>query len=368
VHAEVYLHAVLLLELKVLLPQGVDTVNHDLDKLDLGVAKTMLVGDVISVTSLATRLASGTSGLDSELLASSLQLVNTLLGPAGKVNVDRSSHTSTKIGGAGVDITVTGIQSKVLSRLGLDRVTNSLDTTGQTFKDTLDVATLLHGDDSGLILLIDPEQEGLGLIVEDTSALGPVTLHTGNLKVSITRHEEEVVINKLLADSLIHASQGVVGTSKVTGQLGQSRAHQLLNVNSLLLGDTGRQTETINVAANTDSGGVNRHLRVNVAIDLGGVHVRGVLSIGRDAVVLLNQRVKDNGKVLVGVPATSIDTTVLVVKLNGAGASLGQGESAGLGLDVLQLVPFLLGDVLGHKGVLRLDFREFSGHLTLLEL
>merc|ERR1719260_423393 len=107
--------------------------------------------------------------------------------------------------------------------------------------------------------------------MEDTSALRPVTLHTSNLKVSITRHEQEVVINKLLADSLIHASQGVVGTSKVTGQLGQSRAHQLLNVNSLLLGDSGGQTESINVATNTDSGGVDRHLRVNVTVDLGGI-------------------------------------------------------------------------------------------------
>ena len=40
---------VLLLELEVLLPQGVDGVNHDLDQLNLGVAETVLVGDVISV-------------------------------------------------------------------------------------------------------------------------------------------------------------------------------------------------------------------------------------------------------------------------------------------------------------------------------
>ena len=44
------LHAVLLLELQILLPQGVHTVNHDLDKLNLGVSKTMLVGDVIGVS------------------------------------------------------------------------------------------------------------------------------------------------------------------------------------------------------------------------------------------------------------------------------------------------------------------------------
>jgi hypothetical protein len=41
---------VLLLPLEILLVQGVDTVNHDLDKLDLGVTQTVLVGNVISAT------------------------------------------------------------------------------------------------------------------------------------------------------------------------------------------------------------------------------------------------------------------------------------------------------------------------------
>ena len=39
----------LLLELEVLLPESVDSVNHDLDKLHLGVAETVLVRDVIGV-------------------------------------------------------------------------------------------------------------------------------------------------------------------------------------------------------------------------------------------------------------------------------------------------------------------------------
>jgi len=82
-----------------------------------------------------------------------------------------------------------------------------------------------------------------------------------------------------------------------------------------------------------------------------------------DSVVLLDQGVKDNREVLVGVPVTSVDSTVLVVELNGAGSSLGQGEATGLGLDVLDFVPSLLGDVLGHQGVGRLDDGEFSGHL-----
>jgi hypothetical protein len=41
---------VLLLELQILLVEGVDTVDHGLDKLDLRVAKTVLVGDVVGGT------------------------------------------------------------------------------------------------------------------------------------------------------------------------------------------------------------------------------------------------------------------------------------------------------------------------------
>jgi hypothetical protein len=40
---------VLLLQLDILLPEGVDTVNHGLDETDLGVSETMLVGDVVGV-------------------------------------------------------------------------------------------------------------------------------------------------------------------------------------------------------------------------------------------------------------------------------------------------------------------------------
>jgi len=358
----VNLHAVLLLEFQVFLVQSVDTVNHGLDKLDLGVSQSVLVGDVISVSGLATRFTTGATGLDSEFLAPLLQSWETLLGPSGEVNVDRGPHASTQVGGAGVDVAELLRQLEVLARLSLDTVLDSLDATGQPLEDTLDITTLLHGDDTSLILLIDPDQEGLSLVVEDATALGPVTLHTSNLQVPVARHEQEVVVNELLAHSLLHTGEGVVLASQVIGQLGQSRRHQLLNVNTLLLGDSGGQTEAVNVATDTDAGGVDGHLGVDVADNLLGVHVAGVLSIGADAMVLLDQGVEHVGEVLVGVPVTSIDTTVLVVELNSAGNGLGQGEAAGLGLDVLDGIPFLLGDVLGHEGVGGLDVGEFSGH------
>jgi len=353
---------VLLLELEVLLPQGVDGVNHDLDQLDLGVAETVLVGDVIGASSLAARFSTGSTGLDIEFFTASLELVNRLLGPSGEINVDGSTHASSKVGWAGVDVSVLLRESIFLARLSLDGSLNSCDSTGKTFKDTLDITSLFHGDDTGLILLIDPQKEGLGFIVEDTTALGPVTLHTSNSQVTVTIDKEEVIIDQLLADLLVHASERVVGTSKISGELGEGVAHQLLNINTLLLGDSGGESESINVTSNTDTGGVDWDTFIDVSSDLGGIHVRGVLGISRDSMVVLDDGIKDLREILVGVPVTSIDSTVLVVEFNGTSTGLGNGEATGLGLDVLDFVPSLLGHVLGDQGVGGLDDGELSRH------
>merc|ERR1711971_1028029 len=130
-------------------------------------------------------------------------------------------------------------------------------------------------------------------------ALGPVTLHTSNSQVAVSGDEEEVVINKLLPDGLVHASEGVVGASEVASQVLQGGREGLLEVNSLLLGDSGRQTESINIATNTDTGGVDGNISTNVALDLLSVHVEGVLGISGDTVVLLDDSIEDLSEVLV---------------------------------------------------------------------
>ena len=123
---------------------------------------------------------------------------------------------------------------------------------GETLEDALDITALLHGDDPELILLVDPDQEGLGLVVEDAAALGPVALHASNLQVGVAGHEEEVVVNELLAGLLVHAGQRVVATSEVAGQLAEGILHESLNVNALLLGDAGGEAESLDGAADTD--------------------------------------------------------------------------------------------------------------------
>ena len=106
--------------------------------------------------------------------------------------------------------------------------------------------------------------------------------------------------------------------------------------------------------------GVNRYISLNVASDLGGVHVGGVLEVGSKTMVLADEGVEDLSEVNIGVLITSIDTAMLVVELNCAGNSLGQGELRGLGNNFVELVPFVFSHVLGNQGVLGLDFGERS--------
>merc|ERR1712012_1517587 len=350
----------ILLELFVLIPQLVHTINHLLDKLNLRVSEPVLVGDVVGVSGLATRLSTGATGLQVKLLATSLELVNAVLGPAGQVNVNRCPHASTKVGGAGVDVAKPLIQAEVLARLLLHRVLDSLDTLGEPGEDFFHISSLLHGDDAELVLFVHPDQESLVLVVEDTTTLRPVSLHASNGKVPVARDEEEVVVNELLTDLLIHSGQRVVVTSKVRGEVLDRVDHQLLDSNTLLLGDSGGKTEAIDGTANTDPARVNGSIRDNIALDLAGIHVGSVLGRGADSVVFADEGVEDGGKVLVGVPVTSVDAAVLVVELNGASDGLDEGEAGSLGLDSLELLPLVLGDVLGNKEVLGLDGGERS--------
>ena len=193
----------LLLQLLVLGPEGVDSVNHLLDELNLGVPEPVLVGDIVGaacgvqvlngiqsdvrvdqLTVEAAGLSTGSTGLDSQLLAPLLEGIESLLGVAGEVDHDGSPHAGSQVGGAGVDVAVLLGQAEVLAGLSLDGVADSLDAAGQTGEDSLHVTALLHGDDPHLVLLVHPQQEGLGLVVEDATALGPVALHASNLERS----------------------------------------------------------------------------------------------------------------------------------------------------------------------------------------
>jgi len=106
----------------------------------------------------------------------------------------------------------------VRERKALLNIVGSVD---EATEDLADITTHLHGDDAEMILFVAPDKEGLSVVVEDTTAGGPVAASVGGLQEAVTLLEQEVVIDQLLLDSLAHACEGVEGTLKLTGKAGE---------------------------------------------------------------------------------------------------------------------------------------------------
>ena len=53
-------------------------------------------------------------------------------------------------------------------------------------EDFTNVSSLLHGDDSELILFVDPNEESLLVVVEDASSLGPVSVEASCFEESVS--------------------------------------------------------------------------------------------------------------------------------------------------------------------------------------
>lgn len=57
---------------------------------------------------------------------------------------------------------------------------------GKSVEHGVNVCALLHRDDTELVLFIDPDEESLLLVVEDTSAVRPVVVEANSLKETIS--------------------------------------------------------------------------------------------------------------------------------------------------------------------------------------
>ena len=135
---------------------------------------------------------------------------------------------------------------------------------GESLKHFSDVSSLLHRDDSELIFLVEPDQEGLVVIVEDsfnlfyknnkintietkviqsqtlnnsktlqkiaryiyttpqmnrillTSTIRPISVKTSSLKVFIALRKQEVVVSQLLCLLSAHLAERIVLSLKVS--------------------------------------------------------------------------------------------------------------------------------------------------------
>ena len=153
--------------------EGSDTVDHVLDEVLLGSAKSSQVGDVEHAIIGLGMLAMDASDLYVVLLCNCVELV-LVIHQLRQLDVHRGTHCSSQVGWARCDVAEVVVvgELEVLLNLGGSSLKSA--------EDSLDVGTWLHRDDSKLVLLVDPDQECLLIIVEDASARWPVSVQVGS--------------------------------------------------------------------------------------------------------------------------------------------------------------------------------------------
>ena len=76
---------------------------------------------------------------------------------------------------------------------------------GESLEDCVNVTSLFHGNDSELVLFIDPNQEGLVVVVINSTTAGPVSIETASFEEPISFFKQEVIIDKLVLGRFVHA-------------------------------------------------------------------------------------------------------------------------------------------------------------------
>jgi len=152
--------------------------------------------------------------------------------------------------------------------------------------------------------------------MEYSTSLRPVSLHSCNLKIPVTRNKQEVIVHELLPNSLIHPCKWIVSASQVTSQVGKCFFHKSFHIFPLLFCYSRRKSKTINGTSHSDAHRVDRNVRCNISKNLWWIHIRCVLCRWLDSMVLLNDWVKHLCKILVWVPIPCVYTAVLVGEVN----------------------------------------------------
>ena len=197
----------------------------------------------------------------------------------------------------------------VVSKFGL--LLNEGGSPGQSSEDSQNICSLLHGNNSQLIFLIDPDEESLGVIMENTSSSRPLSIETGSLKESVALFEKEMVINKLLLISFGHGCKRVVSTLKFPFKFVQSGHNIIFYVISLTFRNSWSQREIGEVSSNSDTGRDNIAFLVFSefwAVQFGVIHVANVAVILSVSMVVLDDLVKKIIETVVSIMTSSVNT------------------------------------------------------------
>jgi len=124
---------------------------------------------------------------------------------------------------------------------------------GQSGENGTNVGSLLHGNDSELVFFVDPNEEALLVVVEDTSAFWPVPVEVAGIEETVALLKEEVIGDQLLLLSCSHGAKRVKSTGEFSSESITGLDNFLLNLVPLLPGDCGAEGEFSQVTADSDT-------------------------------------------------------------------------------------------------------------------
>jgi len=123
----------------------------------------------------------------------------------------------------------------------------------ESIENLKDTGSILHGNDSELIFFIDPDEESLGVIMEDTSTGWPVSVKVASSQESVSLFEEEMISDELILVLLGHTIKRVECSLKVTFESFASSNNFGHDFISLLLSNTWTKRVVSQVSSNSDS-------------------------------------------------------------------------------------------------------------------
>jgi len=320
--------------------QSMDTVDHILNESSLGHTESSLVGDIVGSVIRLRVLSVDTSDLNVIFVGDGVELV-LLLGKFWKLDMDGSSQGGTKVSWARGDVTEMSIVRELSDLL------NGGGSSAESVEDFTDTSSFLHGDDSELIFFINPNEESLGLVVEDTSTGWPVSVQVACFKESVSLLEQEVVSDELLSDVFAHAFEWVEGTSEVSLEFATGFNNFVHDLESLLFADTWSEWISGQVSSDSDSSGGN-HSGIGFGevgvLEARSVHAGNVLGGWSVTVVLLNNFVEKFVELGIRVVRTSVEADSGIKVCDSREAASLEADASGAGL-VFVLVPDFLGQV-----------------------
>ena len=255
-----------------------------------------------------------------------------------ELDVHGRSQASAEVGRAGRNVSKMVVMRELSHRLeGAARA-------AQTVEHGFDVGTLLHRDNSELVFLVHPDQEGLGVVVEDAAARGPVAVQVRVEEEAVALLEEEVVSDELVLHVLGHALERV----EFALQLALERVHGLHDfvhdIEALLLGDARAEREAVEVAGHADTGGQDHggvlFGEVGVFEAFRG-HVGLVRVVLLMSVVVLDHLVEELAEFVVGVVGARVHADARIHVLH-ARENAGFERDSVFVAQILVLVPHVL--------------------------